>query len=337
VTSVRPARTGRFAEPSGDRREQAGGLARACPPAGRGHRPVRRARLRSERNRHLDQGRRGVDPAQAASSRRLPDCPRRGAREVGSVCRSWATVGRGSREEVGSACLSWATQRHRDFADLAPAPPRAQTAGPAAAVLAGRHRWPSLAAWEACGPGHLPIALAPMGRRPWLAAWPGRCGCRWPYGRPLQHGHERRCRRSPCQAPRPHPQVKRNLTLTPSGRGVPVRAEHDLARWQRLRLQQVPNALTLALVSGRGWAHLDRDGRQLAGEKMSPSLRAPACGLFGLRRGAQALPRGQARREGEPWLHRLRSARPDGIWRRERRACLAPQCRRTFRPGPRTG
>ncbi len=60
VTSVRPARTGRFGEPSGDRREQAGDLARASPPAGRGHRPVRRARLPSERNCHLDQARGGA-------------------------------------------------------------------------------------------------------------------------------------------------------------------------------------------------------------------------------------------------------------------------------------
>jgi hypothetical protein len=62
--------------------------------------------------------------------------------------------------------------------------------------------------------------------------------------------------------------VPTNLTLTLSGRGVPVLAEHGLARRQKLRLQQVPNALTLARVRGRGWAHLDRDGRQLAGAKM---------------------------------------------------------------------
>ena len=268
MTSVRPARTGRFAGPSGDRREQAGELARASPRAGRGHRPVRRARLPSERNCHLDQVRRGVDPGQVASSRRLPDCPGRAALEVGSVCRSSATGGRGSREEVGSACLSSARQRHRGFADLAPGPPRDQTAGLAAAVLVARQPSPSLAAWEACGPGHLSIALALMARRPWLAAQPARYGFRGSCGRLRQHAHERRYRRSPCQARRPHPRVPKNLTLTLSGRGVPVLAEHGLARRQKLRLQQVPNALTLARVRGRGWAHLDRDGRQLAGAKM---------------------------------------------------------------------
>jgi hypothetical protein len=42
--------------------------------------------------------------------------------------------------------------------------------------------------------------------------------------------------------------VPKNLTLTLSGRGVPVRAEHGLAQQQQLRLQQVPNVPSLALV-----------------------------------------------------------------------------------------
>jgi len=154
ATSVRQARAGRCEGPPGDRQVQAGDLAPAFLPAGQGRRPVRRVRHRSERTDrhqgalgHLDLEQRGADPV--ASWGPPQDCPGRAAREAGSVCRSSATGGRGSREVVGSVCRSSARQRHRGFAGLALERAHDQTPGRALPARVARRGLPSLAAREA--------------------------------------------------------------------------------------------------------------------------------------------------------------------------------------------
>jgi hypothetical protein len=143
ATSARRTPGDRFAAPSGDCRERVGDLARASPPAGLGHRPVRRARHLSERTARY-QDRMGVGPGPIASWGRLRDRPARGAQEVGSVCRSSARGGHGSLGAAGSACRSSGTQLHRGPAGLALGPPL--TAGLAAPALVARRRLPLLAA-----------------------------------------------------------------------------------------------------------------------------------------------------------------------------------------------
>jgi len=193
-TSAHPDRRGRFAEPSGGRRERVGDPAQASPPVGPGRRPVRRARRSSERTgRHQP----GAGPGQIASSGRLRHYPGRAAREAGSVCRSSATGGHGSREEVGWACRSLARQQHRDFAGLAPGLPHERSAGLAVAVRVVLHRPSALAARQPCGPDQVPKALrlALMARRPWLVARPARYERQRARERRRQRARERRPRR----------------------------------------------------------------------------------------------------------------------------------------------
>jgi hypothetical protein len=167
VTSARPARKDRCAGPSGDHQEQAGDLARASPPAGRGRRLVRKVRRPSE---HMASHPRptGVGPGPIASSgphRRLG----RGAPEAGSACRSSARAGHGNREAVGSACRSSVRPPHRGFVALGLG--WAQTVGLVARRVA-RYLSPLLVGREPSAPSQVPepSTLALMARRPWLAA-----------------------------------------------------------------------------------------------------------------------------------------------------------------------
>jgi len=225
---VTSGRRDRCAGPSGDRQEQVGDLARASPPAGLGRRPVRRARHSSGRTaRH--RARTGVGPF--ASSGHPRHCRGPGVREVGSVCRSSARAGRGTREAAGSVCRSSARLPRRCFAVLAPGSARELTAGLGAPVLLARRRPPSSAAREPRGSGQLKKELTVPLRalRPWPAARvsrhePRRCGwsrCGWPH----PCGREQRRRRWP-QRPGPRPKAPK----VPASRAVPELAERGLAR-----------------------------------------------------------------------------------------------------------
>jgi hypothetical protein len=313
VTSARQVQKGRSAGPSGD-------LAQASPPAGLGRRPVRRARHRSGRTaRHQD--RTDVGLGLVASSGRSRHCPEPGAQGVGSVCRSSAKGGHGTREAVGSACRSSGRQPHRGFAVLALGSPHEPTAGLGALVLAVQHRPCLLAAREPYGSEQptKELTLPLRARRPWPAARPGRHECYWreccwrDWRR--QCGRERRCRRSPQPL---GPRSKAPKVL--SSRAVPGLAE-DASPWQdQIELQQVPRVPTLVRRNGR--ACRDRAGCRLAGANLWLPLLKPGGGLIERHRGVPELHRGQARREVATRIQRLRSARPDEISRSQRRVCL---------------
>jgi len=254
VTSARQAQKGRFAGPSGD-------LAQASPPAGLERRPVHRARHRSGRTaRHQD--RTDVGLGLVASSGRSRHCPEPGAQGVGSVCRSSAREGRGTREAVGSVCRSSGRRPHRGFAVLALGSPHEPTAGLGALVLAVQHRPCLLAAREPYGSEQptTELTLPLRARRPWPAARPGRPEGYWRAWR-RQCGRERRYRRSP-QPLGPHSKAPKVL----SSRAVQGLAEDASQRRDQIELKHVPRVR--ALVRRNGRACRDRAGFRLAGANL---------------------------------------------------------------------